>query len=50
LRHEHLAIDLQADGFAQIDTSAAAIGAIAVDDLAVEVVIGQRRTGDKTET
>ncbi|MCB1411489.1 MAG: hypothetical protein KDK22_19135, partial [Rhodobacteraceae bacterium] len=34
---------MQADHFAQIDPPAGGVGAVAIDDLAVEIVIGQRR-------
>jgi len=41
LGHEHAPVHLKADGFAQLDPAAGAVGAIAIDGLAADGGIGQ---------
>jgi hypothetical protein len=43
LRHETLAIDVQAGHFAQFHTAAGFIGAIAIHGFAADGLIGKRR-------
>jgi hypothetical protein len=45
LRHEHAAIDLQADGFAKFNPAAGFIGAVAINHFAAHGHVGKRRAG-----
>ncbi|MCP4818983.1 MAG: hypothetical protein GY883_07330 [Shimia sp.] len=45
MRHEHAAIDLQADGFSDFDALALTVGTVAIDGNAVDETVGKGGRG-----